>query len=1170
MAEQLTAQQRQAVEHRGGNLLVSAAAGSGKTKVLVDRLLSYLTEADNPGNLDDFLIITYTKAAAAELRGKIAAKLSEKIALDPQNRHLQQQMQRLYLAKISTVHAFCSEILREYAYRLDIAADFHVADENECQELQTQVLEKLLESSYESDAISPDFYAFINSQGFKRDDRAIPEIILQVYNSARCHLNPEQWLDWCVSSMELDDIDDASQTVWGSYLLNDLKAYLGLQITALNRCILAAQADENLKKPVELLQETVNQLAYLAEAKSWSDVQRRKHIDYGRLTFSKKCTDLVLVERIKAIRSSCKKGVDKKLRGFAAENDQLFEDIHRSTAATRGLVFLVKQFSEQYDKSKRIRRVMDFGDLEHRTLDLLLGKSRSGPTAVCAQIAERFREVMVDEYQDSNGVQDAIFEALTRNRHNCFMVGDVKQSIYQFRLADPGIFIEKYNRYHEDSTKPADEGRKILLSSNFRSSGEVIQAVNDVFSSCMSPAVGGLHYGDSEKLYEGAPHDSLSEPAVEFYGIDVQEDTYAEEAAFVAARISSLLDGAHLIQSNDGFRPIRPGDIAILLRSPGSVGGEFLYALEEAGIPCVTGNSIDLLQTEEVSFLHSFLQIINNPLQDIPLIAVLMSRVFGFTADDLAAIRGRNRRQSFYERLCKSGSEKSREFVVVLKELRQEARLYSVSQLLQNILTKISVDSLFSAMENGAERKKNIQMFCQLAADFEAGGRKDFIQFLEYLDTMAEKGLVYSDDQQNTQAVTIMSIHKSKGLEFPVVFLCGLSRTFNQENARAQVLCHKGLGLGLSCADAVNRVRYPTIMKKAIASKIVTESISEEMRVLYVAMTRAKDRLIMTYAAKNLETDISDVATRMDLSGKELMTQNVDCPGSWVLYAVLQRTEAAPLLKFVTKPDMTSYREPHWKIDWIEGKQTVSNYQSSTQESTPLTPELLQQLYESLQFQYGHIAATTAPSKLTATQMKGRWKDQEAAEDTNEASLAVYTFRKPEFAKRLDSPKDIGNAVHIVMQHIDYKACTDLCSIEQEIQRLILERKISAEQGAAVPPQKLAALFSTEIGQKLIQSTNVLREFKFSILSDSSQYGDGLDGEKVLVQGVVDCALLEEDGITVIDFKTDRTTVENTAKIVDRYAGQVQVYAEALARIYKKKIKRKLLYLFDADLFVEV
>jgi len=1168
MAEELTAQQRAAVQNRGGRLLVSAAAGSGKTKVLVDRLMSYIMDPVDPANLDDFLIITYTKAAAAELRGKIAAKLTEHMAAQPENRHLQRQMQRLYLAKISTVHAFCADILKEYAYMLDIPADFRVADENECRELRDACMQKLLDEAYANALNDADFRAFVDTQGLGRDDRLVPEILLKVYDSARCHLNPEGWLDNCVANAQVADTEDAGKTPWGEYLMADLFYFLDLQLDGMRACAEAAAGSEGLEKPAAVLWDTVRQLEHLRSSTCWDDVVNRSGIDFGRLSFPRKDHDRELAERIKAVREACKSGLGKKLRCFTNTSTEVLADLSDSAAAVRGMVSLAKRFGAAYDRAKRVRRILDFGDMEHKTLDLLLGKHRSGPTAVAREIEKRFREIMVDEYQDSNGVQDAIFMALTQNRNNCFMVGDVKQSIYQFRLADPGIFIEKYGAYRMAEEAEAGQGRKVLLTRNFRSGGAVLSGVNDVFRACMSTRVGGLAYGEAEALVEGVTHAPLGEPEVELWAIPVAESTYEEEAALVAQRVSSLLDGTHQIRDDKKLRPIRPEDIAILLRSPGSVGGSFTAALARLGIRCTTGGGEDLLQTVEVSVLRSILQTISNPRQDIPLIAALTSPVFGFTADDLAAFRGQNRRGSVYDSLRASEDPKVLAFLDVLTLLRRAARLLTLPELIELIFTETRILGIFAAMPEGDLRRENLLAFYQLTADYASGCQRDLEQFLDHLSAMEDMGLITASGQTAAGAVTLMSIHKSKGLEFPVVIVAGLSRSFNRESTRAQVLCDQELGLGLSAVDAVNRVRYPTIAKRAIAAKIVSDSLSEEMRVLYVALTRAKDRLIMTYASKYLEKEITDLVRRMDIGHPELITADVVCPGEWVLLAALRRTEAGALFALGGKPVHTQPGEPAWLIR-VESAQTEQMQATAEPEEVPQIPEeTLSSLRETLEFRYAFEAATKAPSKQTATQRKGRYQDAEAAEDTSEPLPVHRSWRVPAFQPSADRAMDQGTAMHAALQYIRYEVCTGVQAVDQELNRLVDQKFLTSEQRAMVDSGKLARFFDTELGRRLRASKAVLREFKFSILDDGKNFSPELAGEQILLQGVVDCALIEPDGITVVDFKTDKVSPQTVQERAAYYRPQVLAYAEALERIYGLPVKAKLLYFFHIESFV--
>ena len=1167
MAERLTPQQQQAVDNRGGNLLVSAAAGSGKTKVLVDRLMKYILDPIDPANIDEFLLITYTKAAASELRAKIAGKLSELIAQNPANKHLQRQLQRLYLTKISTVHSFCSDILREYAYKLDISGDFRVADENECTQLRNRAMEQILEEAYANVANDPDFQAFVDTQGLGRNDTQVPDIIEKVYDSAMCHMDPEQWRDSCIQNACPKGVTDPIDTVWGRFIIDDLFECLGLQIQALERCIQQVSLLDGMEKPIALLSDTVNQLKTLRSSSSWAEVVQRKNIQYGTLNFPKKTNDPSITDPVKAVRNACKDILGKKLKIFADPAQQVMEDLMQSAAAARGLMHLVEQFGSNYNRLKRSRRILDFSDLEHRTLDLLRGKKRSGPTAAAFEIGERFREIMVDEYQDSNGVQDAIFSALTMKRQNLFMVGDVKQSIYQFRLADPGIFLDKYSAYVPADEAQPGQGRKVLLSSNFRSGGGVIDGVNFVFENCMTEQVGGILYGEGEALKEGIPHISMPEPEVELHAIQVQEETYAEEAAFVADHIADLLDGTHYVRNGDSLRPVTADDIVILLRSPGSVGMEYQYALESRGIRCASGTGMDLLLTEEVGTLRSILQVISNPRQDIPLVAALASPVFGFSADELATIRSCDFKNSFYDAMGKSRDIKVTDFLALLKEFRRSAAMESLPELLERIFNRTRLDSIYAAMDGGTTRRTNLQSFYQLAVNFASLGSCDLDRFLEQLDMLEEKGLMAAE-QASGGCVKIMSIHKSKGLEFPVVYLCGLSRRFNQESLRAQVLCHKTLGLGLSCADNKNRVRYPNLSKNAILKRVESDSLSEEMRVLYVAMTRARDRLIMTYASQSLEKDLADIALRSDLSGQELMTKYVSCPGDWVLYAAMKRTEAGELFALGGRGKETVSVGAPWNIKVHDSVAVeAEDAQIIEDAEEPALPIPLEQMHRVLPYTYGHMEATAMVSKQTATQRKGRIKDHEAAEEAKEPPVVHRSWRKPSFREKEKQGKTVGNATHSALQYIRYAACIDEAAVENEIACLVAENFITREQGQLVDCRKIARFFESDLGKKLQSGKHVLREFKFSILDDAEKYAPGLAGEQVLLQGVVDCALVEGDGITIIDFKTDRVTEETIGHTAMSYSAQVETYADALSRIYGLPIKEKLLYFFQLDRF---
>lgn len=1149
----LTQQQRQAVMDRGGKLLVSAAAGSGKTMVLVERLMRYILDPVSPANIDDFLIITYTKAAAAELREKIAKKINELLAEDSTNCHLQNQLQRLYLAKISTVHGFCTDVLRENAYRLDIPGDFRVAEEDECAEIQGLVLDQLLEEAYSTIADHPDFRCVVDTQGFGRDDRKLPEVILQIYQSAQCHRDPDGWLEKCVSESEISDITDAGQTLWGRYLIEDLRSCLDLYIPAISKCAEAAANEEGMEKAATLLQTTVMRLEALRACDTWQKIHDNLFLQFGTMTFGK-AADPDTKERIKAVRDACKEALLKKQAVFAYENSQIIDELRSCTPVVRGLIDLVKRFSVRYSEKKQSRRILDFADLEHKTLDLFWGKNRTGITSVATEIGQRFCEVMVDEYQDSNAVQDAIFSALTNKRQNCFMVGDVKQSIYQFRLADPGIFLEKYNAYTHADEAGDGQGRKVMLSKNFRSADGVIQAVNDVFSVCMSPRVGGLTYGNNEKLNGDENKPALPGTEVAFYGIRVQHDTYTEESAFVARKIRELLDSGCLVGGEDGLRPVRPEDIAIILRSPGSVGAEFAYALEQVGVRCNFGGEQNVLQSEEIQFLRSLLQVIDNPLQDIPLVAVMMSRVFAFSADDLASIRKKATYCPIFRLLEQEKGNKVADFCRMLSALRVEARMCTISELVVKILVQTRMDSIFTAVHKD---RTAIEMFLQLAAQAEQAGHRDVSGFLDYLAALDERGVPSTQNNRAEGMVTIISIHKSKGLEYPVVFLAGLSKGFNREDLKEQVLCDKNLGLGVTYVDTKKRLRYPTIAKRAIMVKKTSDSLSEELRVLYVAMTRARDRLFMTYASKYLENAILKCGLRMDFSGNELMASEVSSMGEWVLQAAMRRVEAGELFAIGTRPATVSVHEKHWEIAVVDGEPADANNGAAVvMEQYELAVSQKQELREALTFVYPHQNATVYPSKQTATQLKGRQKDQEVSEDTTERKK-FYSWRKPSFVEESKDPLAVGTATHKALQFLRPSVGSDL---NQELRFLYECGKLSESELTLIDRNSLQMFYRSPLGQKVMNSCDVLREFKFSILVDGTDFDQNLSEEKILLQGVVDCAIVEPDGLTVIDFKTDSVTDENILSVAEGYRTQVNAYAAALSRIYDLPIKRAVLY----------
>lgn len=1160
MAETLTSAQQCAVYDRGGKLLVSAAAGSGKTKVLVDRLISYLMDGEHPHNVDEFLIITFTKAAAAELRGKIAQKLSALIAQYPENRHLHRQIQRLHLAKISTVHSFCADILRENAYWVDVPADFRVGDERECDALKLQALEQVLEEAYQNLTEDPLLQALFDLQGYARDDREIPEIILHVFDAAQCHCSPDAWLDSCLESLRTSDLTDVLQTPWGRYLFEDLMQLVQQQILTYQHFYQLCSDRDGYEKLAAMIHQEQFQLQRLSLATTWDDVVACGSMVYERLPSLPKKTDPTLKDEFKAVRDVFKKELPAKLQFFTADTVEVFHQTQSCCDCVAGLIKLVRAFEEAYQKAKKQRRLLDYNDLEHKALDLLTGKSHTAPTAIADQIAQRFCQIMVDEYQDTNEVQDRIYDALSARKQNLFMVGDIKQSIYKFRLAEPGIFLDKYDRYADAGSAEPGQGRRVLLSSNFRSSGPVIHAVNDVFRYCMTRQVGGLLYGEKEQLNEGIAHVENTEPEVELHVLPVQSATYEEEAQYVAGRICSLLNGTHYVRKGDQLTPIKPEDIVILLRSPKTNLSFFARALEQAGIPYTTEAGEDLLETEEAVTLRAFLEVISNPLQDVPLLTVLTSRAFRFTADDLAQFRKKRKTGPVFDALSFEPDERAQSFLRILEQLRQLSKRVGPSELIRSILFLTHLDSIFAADAYGDGRVANIHAFCQLAYDFECYGDRSLDAFLEHLLAMDEEGIPVSQSQNHSGAVSILSIHKSKGLEYPVVFLSCLSKAINHKDAQNRVLCDKDLGLGLNIVDPLRRVYYSSVAKQAIACKINTEGLSEEVRILYVAMTRAKDRLIMTYADRYLEKHLQQLVIQLNHCSRDYLLSSASSMGHWILLTALQKTEAGALFSIAGYPDKIYVSEVPWKIVLGQRTQAVSLEQMPLPVLRPMVPEsAVMRIAEGLNFSYPYAGATQFPAKQTATQLKGRIKDTEAADNTP-ARRTYSRWRSPGFADKLMTATQYGTAVHRLLQYMDLKCGADAAQIRRQIRLLVDRQLLTQQEGDSIDADSLAAFFNGELGGMLRSADRVLREFKFSILDDAEKYGCQISGEQILLQGVVDCAIIQPDGITIIDFKTDHVTEGNLSSLVASYTPQVNAYAQAMARIFQLPVNRAVLH----------
>ena len=1162
----LTREQQAAVDHRGGTLLVSAAAGSGKTKVLVDRVLGRVTDPSQQCNVDDFLMITFTQAAAAELRGKLIAALSERLSEQPDNRHLQRQMSRVYLAQISTVHAFCGVILREYAHTLELPADFRICDEEEAKQLRQRALTATLEDAYRRVKSEPQIAAALDMLGAGRDDSAINALIVNLFSGVQCYPDPAARLGALEKMLDVSDCTDAGETVWGRFLIDEFRRYLSVCAASLEEACRVIDATPALAAYAPTFYDNLRDVRALAAQNTW-EAMHSGTIDFGTLRRIYKCPEPEKQSYVQTLRKRAVNGIRARQEKFSLTSEEALADLRRSGDALHGLLLLVRSFSERYRQSKLQRHVLDYNDLEHETLRLL---THSGglPTAAAREVSQHYAEIMVDEYQDTNSVQDAIFRAISRDEKNLFFVGDVKQSIYRFRLADPGIFLEKYSRFADYTQSGEGEPRKILLSDNFRSHPAILAAANDVFRLTMTPRTGGLRYGDAEALHANRPNTDMGEPPVELHCIDMASlpkhppvERAQIEAEFVACRVAELLNGSAVIPEGENLRPIRPEDIVILMRSLSGKAQIYVDALQRHGISAVSGSD-DLFSAEEIRFLVALLQVIDNPRQDIPLVTVLLSPAACFTADELALIRSENRDGSLYDALC--ASARASDFCRLLGELRDLSQRVSLRRLLDEIIARLMLRAIYGGRLGQARCAGNLDTFLTLADRYESGGHYGLSGFLRYLDAMREKG-VASEDAAASGAVRLMTVHKSKGLEFPVVILADLAKGFNHTDARAPVLADSELGVGCSILDTARRITYPTIAKGAISRRIDMENKSEEMRVLYVAMTRAKYRLIMTCCGRRVVSVLKNIARDVTLPPSDAMIEDADSLAQWILTAAMLRTEAGQLFEVAGKPEHTYVSEYPWRIAMHDGLA----YMESDGQSV-IAPETAKcALPPFLVRLYGHDAAVGAPTKLTATQLKGRELDTEAADGAPPAEL--LHFPKPRFpeGERPLTPAERGTAIHLAMQFLRYENCGSRKEIEKELSRLGAERFLSGQQLAAVDPEKLLRFFTSELGRFVRSAPKVVREFKFSVLEDAAIYDPALAGEQILLQGVTDCCVIEPDGLTILDFKSDRIAAGAEGERAVYYRGQLDAYGRALSRIFALPVKRRILYFFATDTAIE-
>ncbi len=1151
----LTADQRLAVDNEGGPLLVSAAAGAGKTRVLVERLLD---RVEKGADVDEFLIITFTNAAAAELRQRVGEELSKALAQRPSDRHLRRQMNLIYAAHISTVHAFCQDLLRQWGHLIDLDPDFRLCDEGEARLMLQEAMEEVLEGRYDE----PDeaFSLLLEMFAPGRDDLPLGQMAIALHQKLQSHPDPRGWLDQQEALYRLEGVADAAQTPWGAYLLTRIKTLAGYWSRKL--APLTEECQLGAPSYCDSLSVTAAELEALSGAERWDSARLPS---FPRIGSGKGTTDPDLAQRVKNLWESCKKQMKRVGEPLEHDSGSLLDDMRTVAPAVQSLLDLVRALDTAFAKEKERRGVVDFNDLEHMALRLLTEHPQ-----VAGELSARLVEVMVDEYQDTNGVQNAIFSLLTAERGNLFMVGDVKQSIYRFRQADPTIFLEKYRTYPDAAHAADGQGRRVILGENFRSRREVIDCVNFLFENLMSEAMGELDYGAAEALRPGVEKPPRDDCAAELHLIaNPKDDATGDgedamtEPRFVARRLARLLEeGFSVEDGHGGLRPVRPEDMAILLRSPSKVLGYYKRALDEVGLPWAGEGGEDFLESPEVAVALSYLEVIDNPRQDVPLIGVLRSPLYGFTPDQLARLKEHKGKRCFYDALKEDDDPAAVSFLADLEELRLFSRDKKSYEVLWSIYCRKGLLFLYPE-----ERREGLMALYAWARRFESSGHKGLFGFLNHLRRRREqgdKGLVAVTG--GSTGVQIMSIHHSKGLEFPVVVVAGLGKGFNHQDTRSAMLFHRALGLGPKGLDTGRMIQYPTLARWAVAEKIEEEMRGEELRLLYVALTRAREKLIMTCAMRDPEKEAADLLELADLPPDPEGLQQLDGAGRWVLTAALCRPEAAPLRQGMplcrTLPAGTEFGTP-----WLMALHDKEEAPTRRQERGGVTQrvELPLGTLPVYTWRYPHAAATALPSKLTATQLKGRELDHEAEEGA--VRRRPILFDRPDFAEEKGlTAGERGTAHHVVMQFLDFAQTGSVEAIDADIRRLVDKGIVAKRQADAVDRQVILNFFRSDLGREVLNAGEGLqREFKFSVLEPADRYFPELgedSGETVLLQGVVDCWFDTPQGLVIVDFKSDRVSEENLLARAESYKPQLEAYATALSRLLDRPVCRRVLWFF--------
>ncbi|PLR78890.1 helicase-exonuclease AddAB subunit AddA [Bacillus sp. V3-13] len=1239
-----TDDQWKAIAAKGQDILVAAAAGSGKTAVLVERMIRKIVDEQDPINVDELLVVTFTNASAAEMRHRIGEALEKEIDTQPKSIHLRKQLSLLNRASISTLHSFCLNVIRKYYYLIDIDPGFRIANETEVQLLRDEVLDELFEEEYGKDG-NDAFFALVDTFTNDRNDAALQDIVRELYDFARSNPSPEQYLDSIIAMYDVDESALIEDLPFVKSLLFDIELQLegaiqlleqGLELTRLPGG--PAPRAENFIEDIEIVRTLM-----AAKNDSWNTLyQAMQSWSFSR---AKTCRgddfDQELLDRSQKLRDKAKKILqDIQNELFSRKPESFIKDMREMKVHIETLVSLVRTFSERFKKVKTEKGLVDFSDQEHYCLEILTGGLKEDGSRIPSEAAENYRnhfkEVFVDEYQDTNLVQEAILKLVAKENEetgNLFMVGDVKQSIYRFRLAEPNLFLGKYNRF---STEGKNSGLRIDLARNFRSRKEVLDGTNYLFKQLMGIKVGEIDYDEAAELKKGAAYPEDIEHPVEVLLIDQsgesndaerQEDDMegfdAEEfeqvqleARLMATRIKEIIGERQPVfnAKTKMDRPATYRDIVILLRSM-TWAPQIMEEFKQQGIPAYANLSKGYFEATEVAIMMSLLKIIDNPIQDIPFAAVLRSPIVGLDENELSQIRISDRRGSFYDAFvsfCRKKPEheweelheKANRFLEQLTEWRSRARQGSLSELVWSLYRETHFFDYVGGLPGGKQRQANLRALYDRARQYESTSFRGLFRFLRFIERMMDRG----DDLGAARAlgeqedvVRIMTIHSSKGLEFPIVFVAGLSRKFNVMDIRKPFMLDKDFGFAAKYVDARKRISYPSLPQLAFKRKKKMEMLAEEMRVLYVALTRAKEKLYLIGSVKDAEKTIhkwSAAASNQNWLLSEFERASAGSYMDWIGPSIVRHRDFhvfGPETSIITtfSNEEISGHPSCWKVQIVTADEAAGRQEEAVEkqndllakvaagETVDVTSPFAGIVNHQLAWKYGHSEAAVYRSKQSVSEIK-RQGEVFAEESSTEwlRKLRKPILTRPKFMQEKSlTPAEKGTAMHMVMQQLNFSLPLTEQSINEQIKTMQEKELLTEEQVSVIEADLVAQFFMTDLGKRLMNASKINREVPFNLsLSAKEIYRDwkGQD-EPVFVQGIIDCVFEDEQGTVLIDYKTDRIHdrfkggFEEAQPVLEkRYKVQMDLYTRALEQILKKTIEERYLFFFDGGHIIKL